>query len=308
MNITVSTREFLIHIKVLGLSERTQNSYRVDLTSFSKFLKKNGIEDTEDITLPIIKLGIEEMLDRGVKASSTNAYFKRIKKYIDYIWEQGYGGFNTKGKYPRVKEEKTIIKTFTPEQVKIMLASCGGGSAYKGKTRDSYCDARDYLVLCLAFDLGLRNTEIRQLKPEQIFSDYILVKGKGNKQRVVPLTAVCLKAMIKYENAKEEWFKTRQIKSDTYFLSWKGNMLSTTDMNGIFKKRGMLIKDDTIRCSPHDARHFFAQQKLKSGTDIYSLSVLLGHSDTKTTVCYLRGLQNSQIVEMERNNSVLMNL
>ena len=83
-------------------------------------------------------------------------------------------------------------------------------------------------------------------------------------------------------------------------------MLNNGAVDYIIKKRGKGIED--IRVSPHTCRHFFAQQQIKLGTDLYTISRLLGHENINITQIYLNSLADAEIVKLAKGNSVLMNM
>jgi len=136
--------------------------------------------------------------------------------------------------------------------------------------------------------------------------EYIIITaGKNHKERIVPISAPLKKAIMRYDRVRENYFAYRGV-DGYFFLSFHGRQLTNSAVEHIFKRRGEGIKD--ARVSPHTARHFFAVQSLKSGMDLYQLSRQLGHNSLAITSVYLRTLQDEDIIEMSKNNSVLMNI
>lgn len=120
---------------------------------------------------------------------------------------------------------------------------------------------------------------------------------------MVPITPVLRKAMMKYESVRESYFLYKKT-DDYYFLSFHGKMLTVTAVEIIVKLYGEGIED--VRVSPHTCRHFFAQQHVKMGTDLYTISRLLGHENIQITQTYLKSLRDRDIVEIAKSRSVLM--
>ena len=135
--------------------------------------------------------------------------------------------------------------------------------------------------------------------------DYIIINGKNHKQRVVPITAMLRKALIKYELAKDNYFALKNT-DDYYFLSFHGRQLTNCAVEHIIKRHGEGING--IRVSPHTCRHFFAQQQIKMGTDLYTISRLLGHENIQITQTYLNSLRNDDIINIAKQRSVLLNM
>ena len=113
------------------------------------------------------------------------------------------------------------------------------------------------------------------------------------------------KALMKYDRVRENYFAYKGI-DDYYFLSYTGRMLTNSGMEHMIKRRCKGIEG--IRCSPHTFRHFFAQQSLKQGRDLYSISRQLGHENLQITSIYLRSLQDEDMIKIAKENSVLQNM
>lgn len=119
--------------------------------------------------------------------------------------------------------------------------------------------------------------------------------------------------MMKHERLKEYYFsdKDKNLNShnDYYFLSRNGRRLTVEALERIFKQANQCANvRDAIRCSPHTARHYFAQAQLRNGNNVYNVSRLLGHENINITKRYLQSLQDDKIIEMSIQTSPLMNL
>ncbi len=198
------------------------------------------------------------------------------------------------------REKRTVIKTFTDEEVQGML----GVYTYK-----NYLETRNKCIMAVLFYTGTRNLELCTLGMLDIKDTVIYIKGKGRKESVVPISPMLKKIMIKYERAREEYIKDSIIKDDAYFLSYRGKRMTGEAVERIVKLCGKEAKiRSEIRCSPHTCRHYFAQAQLRNGLDVYSLSRLLGHEDISITKRYLQGLEDKNIIEISVKTSPLMNL
>lgn len=186
------------------------------------------------------------------------------------------------------KEGKVLINTFSDEEVMKLL------NVFNERT---YLSIRNKLILAVAFDTGIRNSELCNIVCSDIRSNVILIHGKGNKERNVPLTIYVKKLMQKYERARGEYFLDRNLKCDNYFLSRTGRPLTREAVEHIFNQTNEKAEiRSTIRCSPHTARHYYAQTNLRNGLDVYSLSRLLGHENINITKRYLQSIQDESIV------------
>lgn len=288
--------EYLLEIEIRKYTPRSLKQYRNCLNMFQAFLDECGITEVEDINLAVIKKFTLQLSSSGKKGSYINSLLKVTKVFIQYCYEEGYGGFNTKNNFKWAKEDKPIITTFTTEQVRKMLSSCNGSS---------FTDLRDKAILSVLFETGIRCLELCSIKPEDIHEDFIIINGKNHKQRVVPITPILKKSLIKYEAAREKYFTLKNI-DNYYFLSFHGRQLTNCAVEHIIKRHGEGIED--IRVSPHTCRHFFAQQQVKLGTDLYTISRLLGHENIQVTQIYLNSLRDKDVIQIAKQKSVLMNL
>ena len=297
MLIEVAAKEYLVDIEVRKFTQKTIRSYRNNLNLFLRYCKEvAGVEEMDDLTLAVVRRFSLYMTEKGRKGSYINGLLKVAKAFIQYCYEEGYGGFNTKKNFKWCKQEKAVIMAFTPADVRQILKSCKGGS---------YLQLRDAAILTMLFETGIRCWELCCIKTSDIHDDYVIINGKNHKQRVVPITAVLRKAMIKYELTKENYFTLKNI-DDYYFLSFHGRQLTNCAVEHIIKRHGEGINN--IRVSPHTCRHFFAQQQVKMGTDLYTISRLLGHENIQITQTYLNSLRDDDIINIAKQRSVLLNM
>ena len=297
MKLETAIQEYLIEIEIRKYTPKTRKGYRTSLNLYLRFCEETlGIRMIEEVTLASVKQFSKTMSALGRKGTYINGLLKAIKSFIQYCYEEGYGGFQTKGCFKWCKEEKPVILTFQPEQVRRMLQSCRGYD---------FVSVRDRVVLTALFETGIRCWELCCIQKEDIHEDYIVIKGKNHKQRVVPVTPVLQKAMMQYNAAAQNYF-TLKATEHYYFLSFHGRQLTNSAVEHIVKRHGAGIEG--VRVSPHTCRHFFAQQQIKMGTDLYTVSRLLGHENIQITQTYLNSLRNEEVIQIAKQKSVLMNL
>ncbi len=297
MLIEVAAKEYLVEIEVRKYTKKTIRSYRNNLNLFLRFCKEEaGIEEMEDLSLSVVRRFSLYMSEKGRRGSYINGLLKVAKAFIQYCYDEGYGGFNTKKNFKWCKQDKAVIMAFTPADVRLMLNSCKG---------NTFIQRRDATVLTMFFETGIRCWELCCVKTSDIHDDYIIINGKNHKQRVVPITAVLRKAMIRYDLAKENYFALKNT-DEYYFLSFHGRQLTNCAVENIVKSHGKGIAG--VRVSPHTCRHFFAQQQVKMGTDLYTISRLLGHESIQITQTYLNSLRDDDIINLAKQKSVLLNM
>lgn len=168
---------------------------------------------------------------------------------------------------------------------------------------------RNKVIIAMFIDTGIRCNELCTIENANIKGNFILIHGKGNKERQVGISPLLKKLMIKHERIKEEFFRNKYNLTENYFLSRNGYMLTIEAVERIVKEAGKIANvREEIRCSPHTLRHYAAQKQLKNGLDVYSLSRILGHENITITKRYLQSMQDGDIVEMSIKTSPLMNL
>lgn len=290
-------REYLLEIEIRKYTDKTIRSYRNNLNLFVRYLEEEAeVFEIDDVTLATVRKFSMYMVEKGKKGTYINGLLKTAKSFIQYCYDEGYGGFNTKKNFKWCKEEKPIVATFKPQHVKKMLSSCAGSD---------YMALRDKAILSVLFETGIRCWELCCITPNDIHEDFIIVNGKNHKQRVVPVTPILKKTLIKYQAAKANNF-TLKPTDDYYFLSNHGRQLTNSAVEHIVKRHGEGIEG--IRVSPHTCRHFFAQQQVKLGTDLYTISRLLGHENIGITQTYLNSLRDEEVIQIAKQKSILMSL
>ena len=296
-----SLKEFLFECEVRKYTWKTIKGYRNGLEFLMNYLKeKQQLTNLEDIQTRHLKAFFMYQSKRGRKETYMNGLLKTFRAFFKY--QMGAENITTNPvlKVSWMKEPKTIIKTFSDSEVKGML------QAYSGS---DYYSVRNRAIMAMLFDTGIRCYELCTLSKAALKDNYIVIYGKGKKERQVGLSPYLAKILMKYDRIKEYNFEFKNIRIDNYFLSRTGRPLTNAAVERIVKMAGEYANvSPDIRCSPHTCRHYFAQAQLKNGMDVYSLSRLLGHDNINITQRYLQGLKDNEVVARSITTSVLMNL
>lgn len=293
-------KEFIYELKLRNYSNKTVKSYESDMNLFFNFLKeKYQINELEEINTMHIKEFLTMNKENNLKATTINSRLKHFRIFFKYCYQEEYCEDHTR-RIRWLKEDITLIKTYNDDEVTRML------NVY---SYNSYMEARNKCIIAMLFDTGLRNMELCNLKNPDIKENRMLINGKGNKERYVPISPYLKKVMLKYERIRDNYFKKKNINYDNYFLSSRYKPLTDCSVDRVVKVAGKTAKiRKSIRCSSHTCRHYYAQSLIKNKLDVYSLSRVLGHSDINITRQYLRGLEDVEILRMSIDASPLMNL
>ncbi len=300
MLLTAVRDEFVFHCECRKLSPRTIQNYAKQIGYLLRFLEnEKQVIEIEDVQTKQIKEFLLSMSKAGRTANYVNDLLKAYKVFFRYAYEEDYTKELLTKKIHNVKKPKVIIRTFTEQELKRM------SNYYQGY---DYLTIRNKVILLLLIDTGIRLSELTGLTEEQIKYDYLVIRGKGAKERVVPKSPLLSKWLIKYLAVRKSYFAYRII-PDNIFLSKNGKPLTSTMIDRIVKEagKGCGVASD-VRVSAHTFRHTYAQLQLKSGLDLYSLSRLLGHESITITQTYLNGLRDKEVLHQAQNTSPLMNL
>lgn len=297
MKISAAVKEYFVEIEVRKFTPKTIRSYRNNLNLFIRFCESEAhITDIEDVSLSTVRQFSLYMASKSRKGSYINGLLKVAKAFIQYCYDEGYGGFNTRKNFKWCKQDKAVIMAFKPEDVRSIMQSCRG---------NDYLSLRDTAIITTLFETGIRCWELCCIQKKDIHTDFIIINGKNHKQRVVPITPILRKALLKYDIAADNYFSLKS-PEDYYFLSNHGRQLTNSAIENIIKRHGTGISG--IRVSPHTCRHFYAQQQIKMGTDLYTISRLLGHENIQITQTYLNSLRDEDVIKIAKSKSVLLSI
>lgn len=292
--------EFIFNCQCRKLSEKTCKNYGKQIGYLILFLKdKYDIVHIENVKSQHIKEFLMEIRKAGRTVNYFNDLLKVYKVYFRYAFEENYTKSLATDKIKNAKSDKIILRTFSEDETKRML------NYYNGY---DYISIRNKVIIMMLVDTGIRLSELTSLTEEQLKYDYIIIKGKGSKERVVPKSPLLSKWIIKYLAVRKSYFTYKAI-PENIFLSKNGKPLDSAIMDRIVKECGdncNISKDVRISC--HTFRHTFAQYQLRHGLDIYSLSRLLGHENISITQTYLNGIRDTEILQQSKKTSPLMNL
>lgn len=295
--------DFKLNQEIIGRKRRYVEMCVWRLRRWQAYMEAEfEVQDVEGVEPIHIKKYIQHRQKLGnEKPITLNNNLATLKVFFNYLIDEEYleEKDNPLRRIKSMKEVKRIILTFNDEEVRRIISDV---------KEETYSNIRDKLILIMLFDTGIRVSELCAIDKADVSMRHILIHGKGSKQRLVYISKTMRKYMRKYEEAKQERFKHKQVDDveDFYFLDQSAKQLHRSRINKILKEHcdNVGVRGE-VRCSPHDCRHYFAQKQLRNGIDVYSLSRLLGHFDVSETSKYLKGLEQDSILEIGRLHSPL---
>jgi integrase/recombinase XerC len=253
-----------------GVSPHTLRAYTKDLNEFSAFLD----EEPEDIDYLDIRGYIASLHHRDLKKSSISRKLATIRSYFRYLHREGYVKKNPAKLVSSPRVPKNLPRFLDIDETFSLM------DTPKGET---FKPTRDKAMLELLYSSGLRVSELTSLDVVDldIKEALVRVKGKGRKERIVPIGS---KAMEAIQNYLPERISLKK-KSPALFLNNRGGRLTQRSVSRILVDYSRMInlKGDV---SPHTLRHTFATHLLHEGADLRSIQELLGHSSLSTTQKY----------------------
>ncbi len=301
MKLKAVLNEFIYECKIKHFTPRTIKSYYNGNNLLIQWLNdERNITDIEKVKPTDLKAYIFFKIDSGLKETYINGIIKVMRAFFKYAVENEYIAYNPALKVKWAKESKPIIKTFTNKQA-VQLSD-----AFSNK---SYLENRNKTIIIMLLETGIRNNELCILQDTSISDNVLTIFGKGNKERQVGISPILQKQLTAYIRMRNSYFLDKKIHDDVLFLSRTGRKCTVETVENILKEAGKRIGiDESIRCSPHTCRHFYAQNMVKNGIDVYSLSRLLGHGSISITQRYLESMLDKDIVERSIKISPLMSL
>lgn len=282
-------RFFIDHLSVeKGLSANTVKAYSSDTQEYVSFLKKRGVKGPSGMTMENTLLFLAEIeVERGT--ASRARMLSALKGFHRFLYRERMvldleiAGVRT----PRVSRRIPFV--LSQEEVERLLAVRG----------ESTLDQRDRAILELTYSTGLRVSESCRLTIEQIDFErrLVRVRGKGNKERIVPFGTKAARAVLLYL-AEGRPLMLKRTRPATLFLNSRGGELSRVGFWKILKKRALEAGlPPTV--TPHTLRHSFATHLIEGCADLRAVQELLGHSSISTTQIYTK-LDMDYLLEVHR--------
>jgi site-specific recombinase XerD len=297
MQLTEAIKGHLLDLKISGASEKHIAEVKREMERFRVWCEKQGVMKLSEVSHIVLKGYIAYLQDlrvsdtdsrvslRGKKVSPVTAldYMRKVRSFFFWAEREGYlEGPNPVVRIPKIKVPKLVKPVFTPEQMRDMLEACDVATPL---------GFRDYIILLVFLDSGIRVSELCAMTLDSVHEDYLLVFGKGSKEREVGISGTTSREVFKYTY---QFRRPHDENEKHLFLSYRGKPLDRKAIWEIIHDAAERAGIKGVRSSPHTARHSFAKEWLVKGGDLASLSRLLGHTDIQTTQIYMKTFQSHE--------------
>lgn len=260
-----------------GLSDNTRLSYAADLDKLISFLVDEKIK-LREVTLETLQLFIGQLYDLGISSRSQARIISGIKSFFRFLIIEGYIEENPSTLLESPRLGRHLPEVMTVVEIEEMIA-CIDMSKSEGQ--------RNRAIIETLYGSGLRVSELINLEINRVYLEegYLIVLGKGSKERMVPLSQMAIDEIKTYmEQRKHLYIKPGE--ENILFLNRRGARLTRVMIFYIVKQLAELagVKKDI---SPHTLRHSFATHLLEGGANLRAIQQMLGHETIATTEIYL---------------------
>lgn len=271
-------KQFLAYLVAeKGLSDNTRVSYAFDLARLVQYLGEEGVT-LQDATADNLREFIGSLHDVGVSAATQNRFLSSIRTFFKYLKLEGFIETNPASLLESVNMGEHLPQVLTVEEIDSLIDAIQPDDPYGTRNR---------AIIETMYGCGLRVSELVNLEISRVYAQdqYVVVTGKGDKQRLVPISEAALDAIREYLPERNAG-PIKPGEENVLFLNRLGRRLTRQMVFTIIRR---LADAAGIRkvISPHTLRHSFATHLLEGGANLRAIQQMLGHEYISTTEIYL---------------------
>lgn len=262
-----------------GLAPKTLEAYGRDVRFFVKFLSERGRAASGDIVRDDVAAYLDALRAKKRRASSRARAFVAIREFLRHLKTEGYAAKDLGDGFDAPKKNRALPRVLDEATMRRLVESVAG---------EDPRDLRDRAMLELLYGCGLRVSELCSIEVRDMVFDAGLVRcrGKGSKERLVPLGGVCAHAVERYLASARDVFARGRADERRLFLTRLGRAFTRMGVFKMLRERAAAAGIDPARISPHVLRHCFATHMLQHGADVRAIQEMLGHASIGTTQIY----------------------
>lgn len=271
--------EFVSYIKIeKGLAENSIFAYQNDVRKLAEFAEVRGIEDPTKISFEDLKQFVKELFDLGLGTRSQSRIISGVKQFFLFLMLEGEITNDPSELLEMPKIGRKLPEVLSIEEIDALI------NEIDLSTKEGH---RNKAILETLYSCGLRVSELINLRFEDLFFEegFIRVIGKGNKQRLVPVSPSVEKEIGIYNDHIRRHMKIQPGNESYVFLNRRGAKLTRVMIFTIVKNLAERINLQK-NISPHTFRHSFATHLLEGGANLRAIQEMLGHESITTTEIY----------------------
>lgn len=279
-----------------GLSDNTRRAYLADVDKLIAYLTEGGMQ-LSAVTLDDLQAFAADLFDLGISPRSRSRIISGIKAFFRFLKMEGYLDANPAILLENPKTGRHLPEVLSVDEIDAMISAIDL-TAPEGQ--------RNRAIMETLYGCGLRVSELINLDISRVFLDeeYIVVRGKGSKERLMPLSPVAVGEIRRWLDDRAQ-ISVKPGEESMLFISRRGRRLTRVMIFYIVKRLAELagIQRDV---SPHTLRHSFATHLLEGGANLRAIQQMLGHESIATTEIYIHidssRLRNEILSCHPRNN------
>jgi len=276
-----AVKEFGTHIEIeRNLSPHTKRNYLADLRQFQEFLLNEGIDRLDHIDYIAIRAFLTSLYRKKVKKVTISRKVATLRAFFKYLLREGDVSINPAEMIQTPKVDKYLPVFLSVDEMFDLLGV---------KFKDDALGLRDKAMLELFYSAGMRVSELTGLNiiDVDLSRGLVKIRGKGKKERIVPVGDPALKSIKSYLEKRSELLRDKKenCMDACLFLSRLGARLTTRSVRRILDKY-VLMSGIRRKISPHVLRHTFATHLMDAGADLRVIQEMLGHVSLSTTQKY----------------------
>jgi len=276
-----------------GASDNTLSSYRLDLEEAERFVRSARAKRLSEAVSADLSAWLQSLDASGFAASTQARKLSALRQYFRFLYSEGMRGDDPTGVIASPKKARALPKVLSEEEVGRLLdraAEEAGDPGLDDKAR--VAALRNRALLELLYATGLRVSELVSLPVSVAWRNepFFMVRGKGNKERMVPVTETAREAVLKHLEMRDRDPRA----GDCIWLfpaENHANHVARQVFARELKALGARCGIAAAKLSPHVLRHAFASHLLQNGADLRVVQQLLGHADISTTQIYTHVLE-----------------
>ena len=271
--------KYLAELARRGASKHTLRSYGSDLEQFAQYFEPPGATapDIGQLDLPLLREWMAGLYDQGLTVVSIRRKLAAVRALFKFLLQEGVIQKNMASRLRTPRTRQRLPDVMSEEKTNNLLDAVEAGAIVEKPSKE-----RDIAFLELLYGCGIRVGELVGINLEDIDlrAGWLRVRGKGNKERQVPIGERAVTAVERYFNTR-----TAEPGERALFLNSRGARINDRQVRRLVKLYALLVTGDST-IHPHSFRHAYATHLLSDGADLRAIQELLGHARLSTTQKY----------------------